>query len=146
MDKIFIDTNVLLDHALNREDGQPEEANEILELAEFYSIEACISQGSLYTLTYVLRKALGKAKSDKALSGYLSFLKLISLTNKGANLALQSGAKDTEDAFQYFTALENNCQFFVTRNEKDFEKIKTEKLWVLSPDDYLRGFYDFRIT
>jgi predicted nucleic acid-binding protein len=146
MDKIFLDTNVILDHALNRSDGEPEQANEILGLAEGFVIEACISQGSLYTLTYVLRKALGKEKSDKALSGYLSIISIVSISNNGANHAIQSGAPDTEDAFQYQTAKENGCIFFITRHIKDFQKNETGNLPVLTPDDYLRAFFDFRIT
>lgn len=146
MDKVFLDTNVILDHALNRPDGEPEQANEILGLAEGFTIETCISQGSLYTLAYVLRKALGKEKSDKALSGYLSILTIVSISNNGANHAIQLGAPDTEDAFQYQTAKENGCNFFITRNIKDFKKIETDKLPVLTPDDYLRAFFDFRIT
>jgi predicted nucleic acid-binding protein len=146
MDKIFLDTNVILDHALNRLDGEPEQANEILSLAEGFVIETCISQGSLYTLTYVLRKALGKEKSDKALSGYLSILNIVSISNNGANQAINSGAPDTEDAFQYYTAKENGCIFYITRNIKDFKKMETNKLPVLTPDDYLRAFFDFRVT
>ena len=121
MDKVFLDTNVILDHALNRSDGEPMQANEILGLSEGFAIETCISSGSLYTLTYVLRKALGKEKSDKALSGYLSILNIVSISNNGANQAIQSGAPDTEDAFQYQTAKENGCIFFITRNIKDFK-------------------------
>lgn len=146
MDKIFLDTNVILDHALDRLDGEPEQASEILNLAEGFVIETCISQGSLYTLAYVLRKALGKEKSDKALSGYLSILSIVSISNIGANLAIQSGATDTEDAFQYQTAKENGCKFFITKNIKDFRTMETNKLPVLTPDDYLRAFFDFRVT
>jgi predicted nucleic acid-binding protein len=146
MDKIFLDTNVILDHALDRLDGEPEQATEILSLAEGFVIETCISQGSLYTLAYVLRKALGKEKSDKALGGYLSILNIVSISNNGANQAIQSGATDTEDAFQYQSAKENGCIFFITRNIKDFRKMETNKLPILTPDEYLRAFFDFRIT
>ena len=44
---------------------------------------------------------------------------------------------DIEDAFQYYTALQADCDFFVTVNIKDFKKGKIAKLPVLKPDDYL---------
>ena len=44
---------------------------------------------------------------------------------------------DIEDSFQYYTALQAECNFFVTSNVKDFHKGALGKLPVLKPDDYL---------
>ena len=55
MTKIFLDTNVILDHALDR--AFAEEAEKIFAKAEEGAIICYISTGSLYTLAYILEKA-----------------------------------------------------------------------------------------
>jgi predicted nucleic acid-binding protein len=137
MTKVFLDTNVILDHALDR--AFADEANKIFALAEENKISCYISTGSVYTLAYVLEKATKNIDvvREKLLM-YLTFI--IPVSNLPFNIEQAICDKtfdDIEDAFQYYAALQAGCDFFVTANIRDFKKGEQKKLPVLKPDDYL---------
>ena len=137
MNKVFLDTNVVLDHALNREFAN--EAQKILYMAEHSEIDCFISSGALYTLAYVLEKAIRDISvvREKLLL-YLSLATPVSNLPFNFEQALTDEAfDDIEDAFQYYTALQAGCSFFITANIKDFKKGEITKLLVLKPDDYV---------
>ena len=56
MTKVFLDTNIVLDHALGRVFA--DEAEKIFILSELGEINCYISADALYTLAYVLEKAI----------------------------------------------------------------------------------------
>jgi len=140
MTKVFIDTNVILDHALDR--AFAEEAENIFSMSERGEIICYISAGSLYTLAYVMEKALKNMNlvREKLLL-YLTFITpAFSLPYYFEQAIHDEAFDDIEDAFQYYTALQAECDFFVTANIKDFNKGQLSKLPVLKPDDYLLNF------
>ena len=140
MTKVFADTNVILDHALGR--AFANEAEKILTLSERGKIICYISSGALYTLAYVLGKAIKDIDvvREKLLL-YLTLATPISNLPYNFEQAISDKAfDDVEDAFQYYTALHAGCDFFVTSNLKDFKKGETSKLPVLKPDDFLIRF------
>ena len=137
MIKIFLDTNVILDHALGR--AFADEAEKILVKAERGEIDCYISPGALYTLAYILGKAIKDIDIiRKKLSLYLTLVTPVSNLPYNFEQAISDKAfDDIEDAFQYYTALQAGCDFFVTANIKDFKKGEMKKMPVLKPDDYL---------
>ena len=138
MSKVFIDTNVILDHALGR--AFADEAEKILTLAEKGKIRCYISTGAVYTLAYVLEKAIKDVeKVREKLSLYLTLVTPASLYNFEKAIS-DKAFDDIEDAFQFYTALHTGCDFFVTANIKDFKKV--EILPVLKPDEFLQQFLD----
>ncbi|MDK2852334.1 MAG: hypothetical protein PWQ38_599 [Proteiniphilum sp.] len=58
-----------------------------------------------------------------------------STNNEVFEKALNAPFDDFEDALQYFSAIEDNCDLIVTRNEKDF---KTALIPVMNPENYLQ--------
>ena len=137
MIKVFLDTNVILDHALNW--AFADEAEKIFAMAEENEISCIISTGSLYTLAYILEKATKDINvvREKLLL-YLTFITPISNLPFDIEQAIcDKTFNDIEDAFQYYTALQARCDFFITANTKDFKKGEQVKLPVLSPDNYL---------
>jgi len=133
--KVFLDTNVLLDWLLDRQDTFADEATAIVEAAEKGLIEAYISAGSVYTVAYVLEKS-GKngEKLRSAMKGVLSLLKVQETDTRPYLLACQRPMKDLEDAFQYEIALHGpKLDYFVTANLKDFATQNQEKLPVVTP-------------
>jgi hypothetical protein len=52
--------------------------------------------------------------------------------------ALTSSFKDKEDALQYFTAQQNEADYFITRNVRDY-KPHTEFLSVMTPKEFLNS-------
>jgi predicted nucleic acid-binding protein len=133
-DKIFLDTDVALDHLADR---QPfaEYAHRLLALAETGELAICVSSLSFSNLYYILRKLKGHADS-LALLGKLKLLVCVSaVTETEINSALSSSFKDFEDAIQHFAAKsEGGISAIVTRNKADYS---ASEIPILSPEDYL---------
>ncbi len=137
--RIFLDTNVLLDHALDRQDTFADEANLILDYCEGGVLKGLISTGSWYSLTYVLRKRWGNTpKLTEKLLEFLSLLEVVSTDSFVLRQALAVHRRDLEDAYQYFTALHHQADYFITANLKDFRPIEVSTLPVVSPSDFLK--------
>jgi len=140
MIRIFLDTNVVLDHALGR--SFADEAEKIFAQSELDEINCYISAGTVYTLAYVLEKAINDI--DIVREKLLLYLTLATpVSNFPYNFEqaiFDKSFEDIEDAFQYYAALQVGCDFFVTVNTKDFKMGETEKLPVLKPDEYLLRF------
>ncbi len=55
--------------------------------------------------------------------------------------AFQFRGLDYEDVLQYLTAAKFDCNFLITRNKKDFQKIKQKypaKIKILTPEEFLK--------
>src|SRR5436190_14957657 len=119
MDKIFLDTDVALDHLADR---QPfaEYAHRLFALAETGELTACVSSLSFSNLYYILRKLKGHTDA-LALLGKLKLLVRVSAVSElEIQSALSSRFNDFEDAIQYFAAkTEGSVSTFVTRNKTD---------------------------
>jgi len=133
-DKIFLDTDVVLDHLADR---QPfaEYAHRLLALAETGQLTLCVSSLSFSNLYYLLRRLKGHAEA-LALLGKLKLLVRVSaVTEAEIEFAPSSSFKDFEDAIQHFAAkAEGSIGAIVTRNKTDYS---ASELPVLSPDEFL---------
>ena len=133
-DKIFLDTDVALDHLADR---QPfaEYAHRLFALAETGELIVCVSSLSFSNLYYILRKLKGHADS-LALLGKLKLLARVSaVTESAINSALSSSFKDFEDAIQHFAAkAEGGVNAIVTRNKTDYS---ASEIPILPPEEYL---------
>lgn len=135
MNKILIDTDVILDFFFNRQPFS-EHASKILMLCEKGSVAGYITPVMISNIYYLLRKT---AKHDKVLENLKSLVSIIdvSIINKGIILeALNSEFSDFEDALQNFAAQsEKGIKIIITRNIKDY---KTSSLSVMTPETYLK--------
>ena len=133
MQKIFLDTNIVLDFLGERE-GFYEPAAKILTLADQKKIEIYTSPTSISNTYYLLSRfentkiALEKIRKFKVLCS------ISMMDDEVIEKAINSDFKDFEDAMQYFSALASNCDLIVTRNEKDF---KNALIPVLNGESYL---------
>jgi len=131
--RVFVDTNVIFEHALKQRNWQ--QCMDIFKMAETGRIECYASAASFFTLAYFIRKE--KAPKE-ILNGYLSFIHPLPTYRGVLDAALASDFTDIEDGFQYFTALhETDC--FVTLNIKDFERFAVAGLPCMTPDEFLRS-------
>jgi predicted nucleic acid-binding protein len=135
---IFVDTNVVLDWLLDRDDTFADEATSLFIAAEENRLTIYLSGGSVYTVAYVLHRAgkRGQALRD-ALTG---FLRLVHVASADKNTFVSASqlmtVTDLEDGFQYQNALENRAiQYFVTGNIKDFRLADQSQLPVVTPSD-----------
>ena len=120
IDKIFLDTDVALDHLGDR---QPfaEYAHRIFALAETSDLTVCISSLSFSNLYYILRKLNGHADALVLLRKLKRLVRVAAVTETEVQSALASGFKDFEDAIQHFAAkAEGGISAIVTRNKADY--------------------------
>lgn len=136
--KIFTDTNVFLDHLLQRTPDW-EFAKGLFVLAEQNEIVVFTSSSSLVNILYALKQQKKLTYNDiVTLMGYLlSYTKLAHTDEQAFKLALISGFADLEDAIQYYTALaDKDITYFVTSNIKDYKKALPQ-LRVITPKQFM---------
>lgn len=133
-DKIFLDTDVVVDHLADRQPFS-EYAHRLFALAEQDEITLCISALSFSNLYYILRKL---KNGDEALSLLRKLKGLVKVTLVGeaeVKSALGQNFKDFEDALQCFSAkTEKDMIVIITRNKFDFPK---NLIRVESPEEFL---------
>jgi len=133
MEKLLIDTNIIIDLLAKREDFY-REAQELFTLAEERKFSLYISSLTFVNTHYILSKYLDADKVYKALAKIKTLVEILPLDNKIIELALASDFKDFEDAVQYQTAIVNKQDIIITRNKKDY---KTSELPILSAMEFL---------
>src|SRR3972149_3643133 len=116
---VFIDTNILLDVLARREPFHADSA-QVWTLAETGRIAGFISALSLSNLFYLMRRTKGQKPARKALGILRDIFHLVPLDVQITNQAIDSDIKDSEDAFQFFSALRAGATVLITRNPKDF--------------------------
>jgi predicted nucleic acid-binding protein len=136
MDKVLIDTDVILDFFFDRKPFA-KYATEILNLCEENKLCGYTTPLIISNVYYLLRKT---AKHDiivEKIKQLLSIIEIIKMDKIAVFKALNSEFKDFEDALQNFSAIENGeIKVILTRNIKDFKK---SELAVLTPETYLKG-------
>src|ERR1039458_345469 len=102
-DKIFLDTDVALDHLADR---QPfaEYAHRLFALAERGELTLCVSALSFSNHYYILRKLEGHGQALALLRKLKQLVRVSAVTEAEIQSALAKPFKDFEDAIQYFTA------------------------------------------
>jgi predicted nucleic acid-binding protein len=133
-DKIFLDTDVALDHLADR---QPfaEYAHRLLALAETGELTICLSSLSFSNLYYILRKLKGHDDALDLLRKLKLLARVSAVTEVEIQSALSSSFKDFEDAIQQFAAkAEGGVNAIVTRNKADYA---ASEISVLSPHEFL---------
>jgi predicted nucleic acid-binding protein len=134
-DNVLADINVCLDLLMDRKPFV-EHSGQLFELAENGDIRLCISGLSFDTLFYVMRPAIGAKKSIAKLRLLRKHVIVAEVNTRVVDRALQSGWTDLEDALQYFCAVQNGCNYLVTRNKNDF-KPGNESIMVVTPEEFV---------
>lgn len=136
MDKILVDTNIVID-LLSKRELFYEEAQELFTLADHKKIKLYISSLTVANTHYLLARNHKLDEARKILIKFKVLAQVLPMDDKIIELALVSDFKDFEDAIQFHTALENNLDIIITRNKKDF---KNSILPVFTAKEYLLKF------
>jgi predicted nucleic acid-binding protein len=116
--KLFLDTNIVLDFLLARK-GELNEIEDIFNLAKTGLFECFISETVLTTSIYFLEKE--KSNTFQMLRNICTVLKILPF-NPVVLYASIDIFKDLEDGLLYFLAQHHKMDFFITRNVNDFKK------------------------
>lgn len=134
MNRILVDTNVILDLLAEREPFY-EASRMLFTNADKGEIHLVVSSLSLVNVHYILESSLKLKNAKEVLRKFKVLVENCELNKKIFELALNdSDFKDFEDGIQYYTAVEANCDIILSRNLKDF---KNSQLPVMTPDAYI---------
>ncbi len=134
MEKIFVDTDIVLDLLSNREPFYIHSAK-LFSAADKNEIQIHVSSLAFTNLNYILSKQYSTDKAKKRLLKFKTLVTVLAVNDKIIDLALASDFKDFEDAVQYFTAIENNIKVLVTRNLKDY---KSAEIPTMTAEQFLK--------
>lgn len=116
---IFLDTNVLLDVLVGREDVYADSAG-VWTLAEAGHVKGFVSALSFPNIFYILRRVKDRRAAGKAMSIMRDIFRPVDLDQQILNQAIDANIKDFEDAIQFFSALRASAACLVTRNPRHF--------------------------
>lgn len=133
MERLYLDTNIVLDLLQKREEFYPE-AQELFTLSDKKKIKLYVSSLTIANTHYLLSRHYSSDDSRKILAKFKVLVEVLSFDDKIIDLALASDLKDFEDAIQFYTAIENNMDLIITRNKRDFRK---QSLPILTAKEYL---------
>jgi predicted nucleic acid-binding protein len=120
MDKLFIDSDIILDLIQERENYS--DAVKLFSLIEENKVAGYVSPLIFANLFYILRKQESNTFAIQVLTRLKALLHILTINEKIIELALSSGFKDFEDAIQFYSALEANMGYLLTRNKEDYKK------------------------
>ena len=133
--KAYIDTNILVDLVLSRDEFLPE-AQQIFALGYLGEIELTVSALSFVTTVYLAEKyKYSQEQVFTQLQRIADFVEVADLRGQNVVDMLQSGWRDYEDATHHRCAIEVNADCIVTRNVKDFV---TNEIQVMLPTEFLK--------
>lgn len=133
MNKVFVDTDVILD-LLARRIPHFHFSAVLFTFAEMKKLELYTTPLIIANTFYILRKQLGNESAKNALRKLRILLHIIDSTESIIDKALNSDFSDFEDAIQYYTALEYQIPVILTRNIRDYKKAS---VIVQTPVSYL---------
>ncbi len=133
--RIFIDTNVMLDFLGERAQFY-EPIAKIATLAEKNRLTMVVSPISFAMVNYFLSKFENPKIAREKLRKFKIISEICSLDGHTIEKGLNSSIQDFEDALQYFSATESDCDIIITRNGKDFKK---SLLPVMTADEFLKS-------
>lgn len=139
MKKVFLDTNVMLDSALAREEFGME-ATAILSACEYKKIEGYLSFLSVANMAYTLKKGRTTESMKEILKDYTSYLTILPMDNDQLQQAYSIDAPDFEDVLQYECAKASGCETIVTSNTKHFKFCND--IEVVSTVDFAQQFVE----
>ncbi len=134
MDKILIDTDVILDFFFDRQPFS-ESATTIISWSENKKIEGFITPVICSNVYYLLRQTAKHEKVIEKLAQLLTIVDVIQMDRQVIKSALTSDFNDFEDALQNFAAIQQgDINVILTRNIKDFKK---SEIGVMTPENYI---------
>lgn len=115
MNRIFLDTNIVLDMLIREE-----YKSQIRELiVRCLDKELYISYLTVANAAYIMRK-YPKAEIKKNIQLILELFNIIPNDRDQIENAIKNDAPDFEDMLQYQSAMSAKCDVILTRNAKDF--------------------------
>lgn len=134
--RVLLDTNVVLDLLLAR-DPFYLDALQIFAMAEAKKADLLLSTDAISTICYVIAKNRNGKTARQAITSLLDYVSLATLDERSVRDGLVLGFADIEDALVAAVAQNNDAQFIVTRNAKDF---KNSPVPAITPREFVAAY------
>ena len=135
VNKILVDTNVLLDYLLTREPFYEESKKVIIACAEG-AVKGCIAAHSISNMFFILRKDYSLNERREVLSALCSIFDVEGIDKAKLIAGLENeDFSDYEDCLQMECAKSYGAEYIITRNVEDFA---TSEIKAITPKDYLK--------
>ena len=133
MNRIFVDTNILLDVVLHRDKFVAESAR-IWNECESKQTTGLISAISLNNIHYIARKQISSTDALECVRHILNVFTIVPLDTPILRMAVDLPQQVFEDAIQIFSALHAKADCIITRDRQHFS---SDYLPILTPTEYL---------
>jgi predicted nucleic acid-binding protein len=135
MDKVLIDTDVILDFFFDR-NPYAEYSAQVIGLCETKKIKGFVTPVIFSNVYYLLRQTARHEKVIDNLKQLLGITDVLAMDKDVVTNALNSGFKDFEDSLQNYAAMKHGAiDVILTRNLKDYSK---SMIGVLTPESYIK--------
>lgn len=133
--EIFLDTDVAFD-IISKREPHFESSVQFLHLASQSKARLLLSESSLGNLFYLAFDIYKLKNSKSRMFDFIDVCELVPSGKMAVLKSLESSFKDKEDGLQYYTALNREVDYFITRNIKDYRKHEQSSLPVYSPIEF----------
>lgn len=147
--RVFLDTNVILEFFLDREDGKT--AGRLFALLQEQKHSLFMTVGSFYTMIFLVDKFLRK---ERGLQGEMrlrvlrelmsDILRVIRVAGHNKSSLLRGIGdvvyKDIEDSCQYQAAQRAGCEVLITFNDIDYPVAEGGVPCVMTPQGFLDAY------
>lgn len=134
--KVLLDTGVLMDVALARENFGPD-SRALIEWCQHAPQTAAVAWHTVSNLFYLLGAARSNSFARLFLGHLLEFAVVATGGTESVRHALTMQMNDFEDALQVAAAISIDAEFIITRNIADFRR---SVIPVLTPRNFLVRF------
>ena len=120
MQKLFLDTNIVVDFLGEREEVYRSAAR-VMTLADQKKIKIFTTSNTISTSYYLLSKYESPKAALEKIRKFKVLCSVSAMSDEVIDKVIASDFKDFEDAIQYFSAIATHCDLIITRNGKDFK-------------------------
>ena len=147
--RVFLDTNVILEYFLDREDGKT--AGQLCTLLKEQKHSLYMTVGSFYTMIFLVDKYLRKERGlqgevrlqvlRELMSDILRVIKVAGHNNASLLRGISDVEyKDLEDSCQYQAAQKAGCEVLLTFNDIDYPVAEGAVPCVMTPQVFLENY------
>lgn len=135
--KIFLDTNTLVDIAVERQGAAASQV--VLSLVKRHMLEAQVSTQSLIDMSYIAHRYGTPAEKVEALIREIyRYVNIGYIDSSSIKWALEHSTGDFEDDAQYDCASSWGCDYFLTRDKAILARAeKANVMKAVTPEDFV---------
>ena len=135
MQKVFVDTNIVIDF-LGKRNPFFESSFDLFHKALKKKISIYVSAASYSTIYYILSDKISHDKLMAAFEELEKYISIVDVNTQNIKDSVRSDFSDFEDAIQYYSALnEKDMKIIISRDRKGF---KASKLPVMTASEFLK--------